>query len=131
MKKYGVAEDFLVACFVLCWSPRKYGEISIAAVMDVTIAVLLGYPVGAASGLLDGTLKFRDCRIPFARELPSWSLPKEGHDATIFTPGNMGSFVDLDFPGGCVLGGAGGLLVAGGAEGLFWSDWTLEALEAF
>ena len=38
----------------------------------------LGYPAGAASELLDGSLKLRFCSTPFSNRFPPWSVPGDG-----------------------------------------------------
>ena len=43
------------------------------------ICVVLGYPKGSASVLLDGTLKLRHCSFFFTMRFPPWFLPRVGN----------------------------------------------------
>ena len=43
------------------------------------LLVLYGYNQGSAGALLDGTLRIRYCKRPFARLFPSWSLTGRGN----------------------------------------------------
>ena len=55
------------------WNP-----VIIAAL--VPFCGILGYPMGSAAELLDGTLKLRCCITPFSNRFPTWALPPAGND---------------------------------------------------
>ena len=67
------------------------------ALLDALL-VLFGKNSGSASALLDGTLRLKYCKRPFARLFPSWSLTGRGHVQHI-VHGLFGMFLVPWFPG--------------------------------